>query len=85
MYKIRNMKIGDIVEIKSDHHLKEFFPGACVVLKLQSKGRPLFFRERIFISTLAEKEGERNLTWVYEDELLTKSERRDSILKSIGI
>jgi hypothetical protein len=77
------MKIGDIVEIKSDHHLKEFFPGACVVLEIAFKERPL--RQRMFISTLAEKEGERNLTWVYDDELLTKSERRDSILKSIGI
>jgi len=81
----RSMKPGDIVELKADHSLKEYFPGPCVVLKTESRRFRGWMTCRCFISTLEEREGERNLTWAYDGELVPLSERRDSILRELGI
>ena len=79
------MKSGDIVEMKSDHGLKEYFPDRCVVLKTELRRFSIGKESRYLIATIEEREEDRKLTWVYEDELVPVSERRDSALRSIAI
>ena len=73
------MRIGQIVEFCEGHHMKEWFPGKCIVLEKMRN------HERYFISTICDQEEDRHLTWVYEKDLEPLNERRDSILKYLGI
>lgn len=73
------MRIGQIVELCEGHNMKEWFPGKCIVLE------KMINYERYFISTICDREEDRHLTWVYEKDLAPLNERRDSILKELGI
>ena len=76
------MRIGQIVEFCEGHHMKEWFPGKCIVLK---KMKTNWNNERYFISTICDREEDRHLTWVYKKDLTPLNEMRDSILKYLGI
>ena len=81
------MRIGQIVEFCEGHHMKEWFPGKCIVLEKMRNCAfgDNVFPERYFISTICEREEDRHLTWVYEKDLEPLNEIRDSILKDLGI
>jgi hypothetical protein len=79
------MKPGDIVELKSGHGLKEYFPCRCVILDAEFRRFRRGMECRYLISTIAEREEDRNLTWAYEGELVPISEMRDSALRKLGI
>ena len=50
------MRIGQIVEFCEGHHMKEWFPGKCIVLEKMRN------HERYFISTICDQEEDRHLT-----------------------
>ena len=73
------MKVGDIVRLKSDHHLNEFIKGDCYitqVVKYNFKHR----KTRYHI-----KNNEDCMTWVHLDELDLVSDLRNQKLEKLGI
>lgn len=72
------MEIGQRVRIKESHYLAEIFTGVCEILKI----KPMYSTEKYLIRTLGE---EKNLVWVYENELMEISELRNKNLEQLGI
>ena len=73
------MNIGDIVRLKSDHHLIEFIKGDChitEVRKYSNKHR----KTRYHI-----KNNEDCMTWVHLEELDLVSDLRNQRLEKLGI
>jgi hypothetical protein len=73
------MKVGDIVRLKSDHHLNEFIKGDCYitqVVKYNFKHR----KTRYHIKNI-----EDHMTWVHIEELDLVSDLRNQKLEKLGI
>lgn len=73
------MKAGDIVRLKSDHHLVEFIKGDCYiteVIQYSNKHR----KTRYHI-----KNSEDCMTWVNLEELDLVSDLRNQKLEKLGI
>lgn len=73
------MKVGDIVRLKSDHHLTELIKGDCHITEVRmynNKHR----KTRYHI-----KNSEDCMTWVYLEEIDLISDLRDQRLSMIGI
>ena len=73
------MNIGDIVRLKSDHHLVEFIKGDCYiteVIQYSNKHR----KTRYHI-----KNSEDCMTWVNLEELDLVSDLRNQKLEKLGI
>ena len=73
------LQIGDIVRLKSEHHLSEFIKGDCYVTKVvkyTNKHR----KTRYHI-----KNKEDCMTWLHLEELDLVSDLRDQKLQKLGI
>jgi len=73
------MKAGDIVRLKSEHHLIEFIKGDCVITEVvtyNNKHR----KTRYHI-----KNGEDCMSWVHLEELDLVSDLRNPKLESLGL
>lgn len=73
------MKVGYIVRLKDDHHLREFIKGNChitQVVQYSNKHR----KTRYHI-----KNREDCMTWVYLEELDLVSDLRNQKLEKLGI
>ncbi len=73
------MKVGDIVRLKSDRHMREFIKGDCLitqVVQYSNKNR----KTRYHI-----KNGEDCMTWVHIEELDLVSDLRNQKLEILGI
>ena len=81
------MNVGDIVRLKSEHHLSEFIKGGCFItqiVKYSYKHR----KTRYHIKTIQSNDNETykpSMTWVHLEELDLVSDLRNQKLKSIGI
>ena len=75
------MKVGDIVRLKSGHHLQEFIQGNCIVDDII-----LNFRNpssgKYHIKTL---NGKDCMTWVYSWDVEMVSDLRQQTLEKLGI
>lgn len=73
------MKVGDIVRLKSDHHLVEFIKGDCYITEvIQYSNQHRKTRYHI-------KNNEDCMTWVHLEELDLVSDLRNQKLEKIGI
>ena len=73
------MKVGDIVRLKSEHHLKEFIKGDCVitqVVQYNFKHR----KTRYHIKNCKD-----SMTWVHEEVLDLVSDLRNQKLEKLGL
>ena len=73
------MKVGDIVRLKSDHHLTEFIKGDCLITQVaqySNKNR----KTRYHI-----KNGEDCMTWAHIEELDLVSDLRNQKLEILGL
>ena len=72
------MQIGQRVRLKESHYLAEIFTEVCEILKI----KPMYSTKKYLIRTLGE---EKNLVWVYENEVMEISELRNKSLEQLGI
>ena len=73
------MEIGDIVIIKKDNYLKEYFPGYCKIIEIRTIMREL----RYSIRTIDFIYGKQNITLVHEREIIPIVKIRNEKLKQI--
>ncbi len=79
------MKVGDIVRLKEEHSLKEFFQYNCIIVDISSPVALNSFKRKSKKYHIRTITGELKWTWVYESEVDKISDIRDSILKEIGL
>ena len=77
------MEIGDIIIIKKDNYLKEYFPGYCEIIEIRTIMREL----RYSIRTIDFIYGKQNITLVHENEIIPivkiRNEKLNQILDEI--
>lgn len=73
------MNVGDIVRLKSDHHLTEFIKGDCYITEVR-KYNNKHRKTRYHI-----KNNEDCMTWVHLEELDLVSDLRNQKLEKLGI
>lgn len=77
------MEIGDIVIIKKDNYLKEYFPGYCEIIEIRTIMREL----RYSIRTIDFIYGKQNITLANENEIIPivkiRNEKLNQILDEI--
>lgn len=77
------MGIGDIVIIKKDNYLKEYFPGYCEIIEIRTIMREL----RYSIRTIDFIYGKQNITLANENEIIPivkiRNEKLNQILDEI--
>ena len=74
------MNVGDIVRLKTGHHLVEFIKGDCVITEVTKYTRYTHRRTRYHI-----KNSEDCMTWAYLEDLDLVSKLREDKLKQLGI
>jgi hypothetical protein len=74
--------IGEIVKLKESHYLFNFVVGLCIVDDI--KFTIVKSKTRYHIKTLNKNsDGLSNMTWVFEDEVISISDIREGKLNSI--
>ena len=73
------MEIGDIIIIKKDNYLKEYFPGYCEIIEIRTIMREL----RYSIRTIDFIYGKQNITLAHEREIIPIVKIRNEKLKQI--
>jgi len=75
--------IGEIVKLKESHYLFNFVVGLCIVDDVRKFTR-VHGKTRYHIKTLNKNsDGLSNMTWVFEDEVISISDIREGKLNSI--
>ena len=73
------MKVGDIVRLKSDHHLVEFIKGDCIITEVR------MFNNKHRKTRYHIKNSNDCMTWVNIDELDLVSDLRNQKFEKLGI
>lgn len=73
------MEIGDIVILKENHWLKEYFPSYCEIIEIRTIMREL----RYSIRTIDFINGKQNITLLHENDILPIVKIRNEKLKQI--
>lgn len=75
------MQVGDIVLVKDECYLKEFFTGTCEIIEIKL----FMISTRYQIKTTYLIDGKPHLTILTENEIKPISEIRNNKLKELGI
>lgn len=81
------MKVGDIVRLKTEHHLCEFIKGDCYITEVV-KYKFNHRKTRYHIKTIKSNDinvYKPSMTWVHLEELDLVSDIREEKLKKLGI
>lgn len=73
------MKVGDIVRLKSDHHLVEFIKGDCIITEV------IMYNNKQRKTRYHIKNSKDCMTWVNIDELDLVSDLRNQKFEKLGI